>query len=794
MSQTPTTPPERRFEDLSLAEMVGQLRRSPRATLRALRSVTARRAAPPVWVSFATPQVKTVVNWPVIARAVLWVAAVLTGLIGCLSVASPVQLPYDRQGLLNFAPLINGALWWLAAMVLAASAEVVAWVNGISQSHLVKQNPSHAMPFRWLWFALSIPLMVLAYLGQERNQFTLVGVVGWVLSVVMLVAAFWPRNLDPLAVARSWADKIITLPRRQPWLVAGLVAVMLVAGYMRLVGFDSVPAEMTSDHIEKLIDSQRVLEGSRDIFFASNGGREPFQMYFLAFLGSLTGGLTFNTLKVAAAIESLLGIVVFYGLGRAVVGDNSRRAHIFGLIFALLAAVGYWHIVVTRVSLRIMLTPLVTGLVLWALVRLLRWNRRSDALWAGVLMGLGIYGYQALRLLPILAFVAVLIGLIFVAQTWRQRGAYLVNLGVMALVSFALFVPLLRYSADYPDDFWRRAAGRLLGDSVICEYDDAGGCAPRSATISERVEALVGNLPALGSNFVRALGMFTYRGDVAWLHNAPNYPAFDPISGALLVSGLGCVVVWSIRRRDAVPFFMLLALLVMLIPSASAIANPTENPSFTRASGAMPPAYFLAAAGLVGLSVAVGAAFPARVRTALGVGLVAGVVLLSGMQAHRILFGPYNDYYQVSWSPERDAGAFVRGFVDSGGAWGNVYILSYEHFYDYRGVAIAAGLTPGKFPNGDIATERLPMVMGINLNRRWDDPWVLYPDRDLMIIYSFNDTETLAVLKSWFPNGYEQYVDTRMDTPWLTPEPFWAFRVPALGRPGIEAFLAAELQ
>jgi len=128
--------------------------------------------------------------------------------------------------------------------------------------------------------------------------------------------------------------------------------------------------------------------------------------------------------------------------------------------------------------------------------------------------------------------------------------------------------------------------------------------------------------------------------------------------------------------------------------------------------------------------------------------------------------------------------------VESGGGWGNVYLLSYAHFLDFRGVAIEAGVTPGQFPNGDIAASSLPQILNRNLTRRPDDKWHLDPNRDLMIIYSADDTETTALLQAWFPNGYAQYYKTRENTPWIPPEPFWTFRVPAPGIDAIEDLIA----
>ncbi|MCU0475534.1 MAG: hypothetical protein MUC99_05390 [Anaerolineae bacterium] len=777
---------ERRFDDLTLAEALREWARAPRRTWGALRASTRREApARPVWVT-ATPAQTAVA--PVAGRLfdrtawmrwTLWLGAILAGILGCWVVAQPTLTSIGRQSLLAYAPVTDGLGWWLLAVGLAAAAEGVAWRAGRLPAAPTWAPPNDSLPFRVRPFLIALPMLAGGYFLQSPNQFTFLGVLCWVIGLEMLVIAFWPHHTDPRQVVRRWVRELAASVRAQRWVWLGLLSILALAAYMRAYDLIDIPAEMTSDHIEKLLDAQRVADGDRDIFFANNGGREPFQMYFLALISPLTGGLNFTTLKLAAAIESWLGVLVFFFLGRALGGEDTRRANLIGLAFAGVAAVGYWHLVVTRVSLRIMLTPLVTGLALLALVRLVRHNHRADALWAGMALGFGLYSYQALRLLPLVAFLAVVLGVLFIARTWRQRVAYAVNLLVMALITLAAFVPLLRFANDFPDDFWRRAAGRLLGDDIICDYNAEGGCVPRTPTVNERLAAFGQNLPLLGQNFVVSLGLFTYRGDITWLHNAPNYPALDPLAGGLMYAGLGGLAVWAVRRRDAVAVLMVGSALLMLVPSASAIANPIENPSNTRASGAMPGAYLLVGLGLVGGLTALGALLPRRWRQGVMVVVAAGVLWQSGNHALTVLRGPYTDFYLSSWSPEREVGRYMRGFVESGGAWGNVYLLSYAHFFDYRGVAITAGLPPGRFTQGDIPTDILPGMLRAGMQRNPDDPFRLDPERDLLIIFSGDDPDSGAILQRWFPTGNLQRVETRRDTPWLPSEPFFAFRVPA---------------
>ena len=99
------------------------------------------------------------------------------------------------------------------------------------------------------------------------------------------------------------------------------------------------------------------------------------------------------------------------------------------------------------------------------------------------------------------------------------------TLAVLVAVSFVIFIPMFRFSVDYPNHFWMRTAGRLLGDEVIQETDAAGNIYERNATIEERLSAFQGNLPVLTSNIRNALLMYNWKGDVAWINAAPNRPA-----------------------------------------------------------------------------------------------------------------------------------------------------------------------------------------------------------------------------------------------------------------------------
>jgi hypothetical protein len=197
----------------------------------------------------------------------------------------------------------------------------------------------------------------------------------------------------------------------------------------------------------------------------------------------------------------------------------------------------------------------------------------------------------------------------------------------------------------------------------------------------------------------------------------------------------------------------------------------------------------LAGFGFVQIVSSLGWLIPRRRDVAAA--LLGGVAALFSLGwTNTVMFGPYDDYYQISWSPQREAGLFMRGFVESDGAWGNIFVLAAAHFFDYRGLAIDAGLAPGEFMNGDIEPHKLPQYIYDGLQRsgkfRFD------PARYTMVMYSIDDEDAKLMLESWFPEGRGMVIDTRVDKPWLTNEAYRVYRIPPRSIDRLREFLTSQ--
>ena len=641
----------------------------------------------------------------------------------------------------------SGALMLLAGMALWLLAE---WLRPWPP-HSLRESPplpDRRSAFRLrpqgrrrLTAAAATLCCVLAWYFTAGNRFTLVGLVAWLLSMALWCHALLPASPSLRDIWRRFRDSIQGRRWQGPELAALLLILLLAAG-MRLIHLDEVMPEMSSDHVEKIRDAWRVSQGQHQVFFANIGGREPFQMYAMALLAGAPGlGFNFYSLKFLSALEGIVAVALIALAARTVIGGRVGR--LAAWLTALLVAVSYWHLVLSRMGLRIVLTTAVVALLLFFLYRALRHNRRGDFLAAGLVTGLGLYTYQATRMLPLVILTGVALALL--QYPARQRLALIRNLAALVLIAFAAFIPLGGYALEFPQDFWRRTTSRVLGDEALrAEGSDAA---------AEQLANARATLLQLGENLRNALLMFNVRGDGAWINGAPGRPALDPWTGALFALGL---VAWArriLRQRSVLPLLLPLALVILLLPSALALSFPRENPSHTRASGALPVALMIAALPLAQLVDQLRHALRGRA----GAFCAAGMVLLFALGALQTSQQRYFDenlrYWRQATFDYSTAGQALASFVAVNDAPGNAFVIAWPHWWDHRAVGIEAGLM--EWPNGLHGSGNL--VRDLAAARAREGPYRLKTGAGLLFFLSPEDEASLAVLRDLFPAGLAEH-------------------------------------
>lgn len=360
------------------------------------------------------------------------------------------------------------ALVWVALLLRLTPIEEIALADAAPvevvsvESDVVLAGEARGF---WPWFyahlyqLLLLPVALLfsafAFIyNVERNAdgqitdvvLTPFGAAAWVISIVLWIVAL-SMDLRRLSGETRVVPLRLGRFRRPSWTLLAIIAITVAGAAIRLHALDASPPEMTSDHIEKLLDSLRVGEGHYGVFFPNNGGREGFQMYLVAFIAELGAGYSFTALKLATVMEGIVTLPLLWWMARQVFGDETetRRdlGNWVGLALAALVAVSSWHIMLSRLGLRIVLTPLTATLVIGFLARALRLNRRSDWLKLGFTLGAGIYFYQANRMLPAVAGIGVVLAVLGRVRSWRELGRTLLDgLGLATLAAG----PLLAYA------------------------------------------------------------------------------------------------------------------------------------------------------------------------------------------------------------------------------------------------------------------------------------------------------------------------------------------------------------
>ncbi|MEX1248567.1 MAG: glycosyltransferase family 39 protein [Anaerolineales bacterium] len=625
--------------------------------------------------------------------------------------------------------LIAQGMWWtgqefaVGGFVLALAAAVVAiWAASRGEWRLPQIEKARAdkkvLAFRQIPLGLGLFFFALTFLFSGGNRFTILNVASWALSILFVFAAFWQLERSPKAtwnrIKVAWQQREWSL-RITRWSLV-LLAAFAVIAFFRFSQLEAMPAEMTSDHAEKLLDVNDILQGQHPIFFERNTGREPLQFYLVAGLTQIFG-LSFISLKLSTTLLAFVSLIYIYLLGKELGG---RWVGLFAL---LLVGLAFWPNLLARTGLRFSLFSTFAAPTLYYLLRGLRRGHLNDFLLSGLFMGLGLNGYTAFRVMPLVAGVALLIFLLHTSSAeLRRRG--LIGFALLALVALVICTPLLRYAIEHPNQFGERTFTRMF------EAERA---------YSEPV------VLTFAKNVWNGLAMFNYNGGQIWLVGLPGNPALDTMAGALLLMGVVLAGIRYARSRSWLDLFLLLSIPLLMLPSTLSLAFPEENPAMNRASGAWIPAFLLGALALDAFL------FGLREKLGKNVGLVAavtsGAFILSVFAAmnSRLFFVDYIARYDASSWNSSEMGAVIANYDGSFGNFDSAWVVAYPHWVDTRLVALNAGV-----PSRDYAI--------------WPDQLsnTLTTPPPKLFLLRRADEEGLNVLEQLYPGGLLRTHESRV--------------------------------
>jgi hypothetical protein len=585
-------------------------------------------------------------------------------------------------------------------------------------------------------------LAALTFLFSTGNEFNADNVLAWFLSIAVFLYAFWipEKTLDEWLTRLASTRHIFSDGVRLAPTTLALLGVILVGVVFYYHDLDATPAEMTSDHAEKLLDVNDVVNGGlTPIFFERNTGREPLQFYLTAAFIKLTQHpIDHMSLKLITALMGVLVIPFTFLFARELFDDD------VALGAALLIAISKWPLTIARMGLRFPFTPVFVAPTLYFLFRALKYGRRNDFLMAGLFLGLGLLGYNAFRLAPVLVVAFIVWWWWTRRMSFAQTKSLIVNSVLMFTLALFVVMPLVRYMTERPEMVWYRVATRLVGEHQTSITGDP--------------------LEVFAQNMVNALLMFNWTSDAAWPNSLPNDPALDYVSGGLFVLGVAYALYRLARYRENAYAFVLGGIVIMLLPSALALAFPNENPSVVRAGGAIPFVFIVVALPLAWWwRVARASLIEFRWGHIARVAVLVLLLVLIGRANYLRYFVDFDaNYRRASWNSSEVA-AVIRGFADSVGDVRHAWILLYPHWIDTRNVAInmhAIGWEQ-TLPSADAALAHV------------NDP------ANKLYILNPGDQQNLTRLREIFPNAQERVFRAR------TPgHDFIVFYVPGTIAPG----------
>lgn len=592
----------------------------------------------------------------------------------------------------------------VVATLIGVGSFWIAWMGW----KVLGQDPSEEKSSNNTKVITALVLILLSILLLGGNRFNMVNFLLWAASMGVSAVLLFRYDMKQIfIILRSRLNQPLSVK-----LGTYAVLLLLVIGlvfYFRFNNFSALPGEMFSDHAEKLLDVNDLLNGQEKIFFERNTGREMFQFYWTALMGIVFGtGISFMSLKIGTALAGLVTLYYIYRLGDEVGG---KWVALYALLFA---GIAYWPNVISRIGLRFPLYSFCVAPVLFYLFRGLRRQTRNDFVWGGIWLGIGLHGYTASRIVPLL--VAVAFGIYCLHKrlrgNWREVLTWFL---IIAFTSLVIFLPLYRYALDTPEMFAYRSLTRL----GTVERDLPG--AP---------------LAIFFSNLWHALIMFFWDNGDVWVHSIPHRPALAVVDAALFFVGMAMVLARYVRRLQWRDLLLLVSIPILLLPSVLSLAFPNENPSLNRTAGAYVPVFVIIALGLDALLRAVHRKIEGRTGL-ITASVTAGVLILGSLGANSDLF--FNQYYSQynasAWNTS-EMGEVMRGFSKVVGTPETTWVVGYPYWVDTRLVAINAGFV-----------DRNPEMSTPLLEQTAADP------RAKLFMLNPVDTPSLDSLQVIYPQG-----------------------------------------
>jgi 4-amino-4-deoxy-L-arabinose transferase-like glycosyltransferase len=439
-----------------------------------------------------------------------------------------------------------------------------------------------------------------------------------------------------------------------------VLIILLVGAALRLYGLNNLsPPGLAHDEVAHWLINQDILEGNHAVYFLEAFGHEAgfhyYQTLFMVLLGDNA-----LALRLPSAFAGLLLVAVNFAFARRLFGLKSA------LLSAGLLAVLLWPVFYSRLALRAISLPLLSGLsaYFWwsgwqgrpstklmkesnSAMTILSENYRFRVAFilSAICAGLSLYTYMAGRAVPIFYLLFTLYLFLFHRKTLKSLRT---EVALFFLIFIAISLPLVIFLLTNPGAEFR--ISEVNGPLLSLRAGELG--------------------PTL-NNSLKFLGMFGLKGDPLWRNNLAFLPVFEPIIAVFFFIGL---LISLPKWQSARHFFLVLWLFTSAIPSIVTI----DAPSSIRIVNALVVLTIFPVIGLqvihyfVGLSTVFPRLSPNTWRNLMLVALIGLFVLYIGRTARSLFkIWPNNEEVKFVWQQSLTSAA---GYLDTNSASGPVAI------------------------------------------------------------------------------------------------------------------------
>jgi hypothetical protein len=373
----------------------------------------------------------------------------------------------------------------------------------------------------------------------------------------------------------------LSLNRAALWIeVIAIILIVAVAAFFRFDHIGRIPPGLNPDEATHALDALEVLQGQITIYSPDEGSTGALWRYLLALNFALFGSSILSLRAFAGGIGvvsagmaylvvreiSLAPVTGRPGQEQHFLSNLAWRESIAG-IAALLLAVSYWHVDLSRTAFSAILMLLVQDATFFCLWRALRSGRKRWFVLLGLGLGLLVYNYLPAKLVPAVLLLFLLLQWIIARRNAlvAKHGRPLAMAGGIALL---VALPFILFALLHYQELVARAA------------------IPTAAAVSAGSpwQAIIGNLAVFGL------------WPTPWLAGRWNSFFLGPILTFAFVIGVG-VSLWRMRRPNYL--FLLVWWLVMLLPGA--LAPEGAIPHVRRSIGSATATFALASLGLATL-------------------------------------------------------------------------------------------------------------------------------------------------------------------------------------------------